>query len=756
MGEIKTRIAKVQPQHRGDYAPDVAYTALNIVAYGGGSYMCVQDNTGAALADAAYWRPLADKGETGATGPQGDTGATGAQGVQGIQGPTGPQGAKGDPGDVSTAQMTAAISAAVDPVTSQLADKANVDADTGKLQGAYVPHVSYAHPRGDAEMVGSYEYAYQNGNVLGYYDTFEKPVVFNRFASYCWATNASGQMEYKIFIRSSSANFTPSAETAVASGTLSIAETSHSGSVLTTVRLSAPVIVPASMYLFVLFRATAGQTKMKYWNADATNPTRHIMTFSTGGWANAIGKGTPPSYMQASYKLMLDSEEIMEYIVPGTDPLYAILAARTLPRISLPSEISAVVGDVLQVFTRGVIEAQNPYNEPYEMASSVGNAYPRYFRYTPAVGDVGTKALTVTVRDRSYGVLATGSCNIIVRNPTGQPSAVKNILCVGDSLTEGKWTGELHRRLTQTGGTPTGLGYGNIQFIGNQSLAGFPDQKYVGYGGWKWENYTGVSGANAAWVNANPDKTSSDQKSRYQDSVGNQWLLETIEEEQIKVIPYGGNGYALPSTGTLVWVYGGANHATITYTSTTSDASTPFWDGTKFSFSGFCDANGYDGIDGAYILLGWNGLLVPNKYQPSDHAANIANAKVFVDQLHADYPDAQVRLLGLQVPSPNGGIGTNYGASANNAYFGFLRSVFGWNLALQSMCNEVGYSEYCRYIDVASQFDSENNIPQSTRAVNSRNASTEVYQTNGIHPDTPGYYQIADIVYRDFIRTFCP
>lgn len=125
MGEIKTRIAKVQPQHRGDYAPDVAYTALNIVAYGGGSYMCVQDNTGAALADAAYWRPLADKGETGATGPQGDTGATGAQGVQGIQGPTGPQGAKGDPGDVSTAQMTAAISAAVDPVTSQLAEIAD-------------------------------------------------------------------------------------------------------------------------------------------------------------------------------------------------------------------------------------------------------------------------------------------------------------------------------------------------------------------------------------------------------------------------------------------------------------------------------------------------------------------------------------------------------------------------------------------------------------------------------------------------------
>jgi len=39
--------------------------------------------------------------------------------------------------------------------------------------------------------------------------------------------------------------------------------------------------------------------------------------------------------------------------------------------------------------------------------------------------------------------------------------------------------------------------------------------------------------------------------------------------------------------------------------------------------------------------------------------------------------------------------------------------------------------------------------------VNSRNSTTEVRGTNGIHPATSGYYQIADAVYRDFVRTFC-
>jgi hypothetical protein len=66
-----------------------------------------------------------DKGDTGAAGaqgPKGDTGDTGAQGLQGLQGIQGPKGDTGDPGEVSQAQMESAISAAVDPVTAQLAD----------------------------------------------------------------------------------------------------------------------------------------------------------------------------------------------------------------------------------------------------------------------------------------------------------------------------------------------------------------------------------------------------------------------------------------------------------------------------------------------------------------------------------------------------------------------------------------------------------------------------------------------------------
>lgn len=39
--------------------------------------------------------------------------------------------------------------------------------------------------------------------------------------------------------------------------------------------------------------------------------------------------------------------------------------------------------------------------------------------------------------------------------------------------------------------------------------------------------------------------------------------------------------------------------------------------------------------------------------------------------------------------------------------------------------------------------------------VNTRNSVKEWLDTNGVHPDTSGYYQIADVVYRNFIANFC-
>jgi lysophospholipase L1-like esterase len=154
-------------------------------------------------------------------------------------------------------------------------------------------------------------------------------------------------------------------------------------------------------------------------------------------------------------------------------------------------------------------------------------------------------------------------------------------------------------------------------------------------------------------------------------------------------------------------------------------------------------------------MLGWNGITSYG-YLATDFAAEIAYVRTFLNKLHTDFPSAVVRILGLQVPDPLGGLGTNYGASSVCAnHFKLLKYSNGLNMAYKAVCAEAAYSAWTRFIAIAPQFDSENNMRQTTKAVNARNATTEVFGVNGVHPDTEGYLQIADAAYRDFIRTYC-
>ena len=102
------------------------------------------------------------------------------------------------------------------------------------------------------------------------------------------------------------------------------------------------------------------------------------------------------------------------------------------------------------------------------------------------------------------------------------------------------------------------------------------------------------------------------------------------------------------------------------------------------------------------------------------------------------------------MPSLNGGTGANYGA--DNAYsnpYGLCRSVMGMNLAYQDLANEEEFADYVEFLNVSSQFDSENNMPSMSKQVNTRNKKTELVGTNGVHPAIEGYMQIADVAYRN-------
>jgi len=204
------------------------------------------------------------------------------------------------------------------------------------------------------------------------------------------------------------------------------------------------------------------------------------------------------------------------------------------------------------------------------------------------------------------------------------------------------------------------------------------------------------------------------------------------------------NGYNVNFEGTGGW----------TWATFLSDKS-PFYNPEtgKISFKYYCEQNGIETIDCLYTLLTWNGQGTPFKTNYSVSTGHFADAAKLIDILHEEYPDAKVRCLGIQMPSQNGGMGYNYGA--NGGYsdtYGMLVTAMNYNATLEDFCQQDKYRDFVKFVDVAGQFDTDYNMPNTQKPVNNRSTVTETFGTNGVHPSVNGYYQIADSAYRAFIH----
>jgi lysophospholipase L1-like esterase len=437
-------------------------------------------------------------------------------------------------------------------------------------------------------------------------------------------------------------------------------------------------------------------------------------------------------------------------------------AETTAPRIVLPDTLYSVVGDTLQLFVRGMVEAQDPYALPVFMsstitgisttASSIPRAYPRYLEVTPIAADVGDENFTITILDNDYGELATKTVGLVVSNTTGSitPATNKNFLCLGDSLTaSGQWPTELYRRLTQAGSTPAGLSKANITFVGDKDMSAYTGTAaYTGNSGWIWNNFIGGDSRDAYIVT---DAVNTFDKTIVgttgTDGVGGTWYIEYVDtpNDQVKIYRTAG-ATTLPATGTITM--SGQN---IVYTASTASTASPFISSSGFDFAAWQTRNVSVGtLDAIYVLLGWNGITDPNM------TPDMTDVRTFLDTLHGDIDTTIVRIIGIQVPSPFGGIGTRYDSeSAYGQYYALLRTANNLNIAYQDLANEAAYSSWVEFVGMMPQLDSEYMYTFTDTAVNTRlPGTTEVIQTNGIHPTTAGYLQVADAVYREFIATF--
>jgi hypothetical protein len=174
-----------------------------------------------------------------------------------------------------------------------------------------------------------------------------------------------------------------------------------------------------------------------------------------------------------------------------------------------------------------------------------------------------------------------------------------------------------------------------------------------------------------------------------------------------------------------------------------------------------------------YVMLNFNGNEPWKEFSLDDVNDHIAYCKTFLDTFHSqdEYPNAKVRILTCYMPSPQGGMGYSYKADGWSDWYGICKMAWNLNKAYQELVKLPEYSSFVDIVDISSQFDSEYNYPLSYRAVNRRRQTsssntaiesnpdipalyTEYLHSNGVHPSTAGYYQLADAIYRSFVAEF--
>lgn len=446
-------------------------------------------------------------------------------------------------------------------------------------------------------------------------------------------------------------------------------------------------------------------------------------------------------------------------------------SGRLAPIIYLPKQYDVVVGDTFQLFYASIVRSFEWDNEGVCAVSSVGYNYPRYYEFTPTESHSGKSYnLRIVARALDGTITCEATTKLVVHpkltNET-TPSNL-NVLCFGDSLTAaGTWCSEGLRRIygTSTSASgPASLGVTNtVTTYGAKSNTNNTFKvQHEGYGGWTWKSFVTAERGSDSTTNgivvtldvSHGYDLNTVQKSVWIDNNGLLWELEDFpSENQIKFNRGDGNSATQANTATPTSLSYSALNYTITPTIVVWESSNPFYNAATetVDFVAHAEKYGNPGADIVACLLTWNSTGSSLQFEkiPTAIEKHMADASALFRIIHNDLPNAKIVVMGLTPCSMTGGRGYNGGAQAGVAdRFSGLFYAMEYSKALEELCNDAEFSGYCYYCDTKGQFDAIYGMPYTQKAVNTRSTETEMFGTNGVHPNTTGYYQIGDAFYR--------
>ena len=443
--------------------------------------------------------------------------------------------------------------------------------------------------------------------------------------------------------------------------------------------------------------------------------------------------------------------------------------------VRLAKQYDLVVGDTFQLFYDGVVKAVDVSKENIAVRCAKGKTYMRYWEYTPKAGEEGTYTLSLYTRYPDGSIISSGTTKIIVHPQLTNDTTPENLtaLIFGDSLTvSGSWAAEGFRRIygkTDSGASgPTALGVTNTltTYGTKRNTTNTFAVSHEGYGGWTWNSFLSAGNNSSSTVNgivvtlasAHGYDLNTVQKSSWADNNGLLWQLEDFPSDtQIKFNRGSGNNATQANTVMPTTLTCEALGLNITPTTIVWEAANPFYDEAtqSVSFAAHAAERGVYAPDIVTCLLTWNGGGGDiNFNHTSQINTHMTKASELLKLIHSDFPNAKIIAMGIQLPSITGGNGHNEGA---NSFYSDTPNIvdyaFEYNKDLENLLTtDPDLKEYCYYVDTKGQFDTKYNMPWVEHPVNTRSSTKEMRGSNGVHPNTAGYYQIGDAFYRTLHR----
>jgi len=441
----------------------------------------------------------------------------------------------------------------------------------------------------------------------------------------------------------------------------------------------------------------------------------------------------------------------LAYKIENAPAIYTSINISSIgvPRLTIPSNIYAVVGYELNLFYDALILGtdsgiKSPKEYGVEIICAKGLSKERNWSLTPLIADIGTTVLTVNIYNSNHIVIQTKTVNLVVISAT-PPTSVKNVVNIGDSLTG-------NTPITQTiRDNFVSLG-SNIPIF--RGFIGTSPNNHQGAGGWAFKDYSGVGRNFYKFI------TSGATTGVFGSIYSNNGSQFTVRE----VYLVSGTGYikferttgsTSPSaSGVLTKISGGGGDSTFSYSAVTLEAGNPLWNTTTGALDIANYRNnlqmGVSKFDGITIQLGINESIGDVKTE-TDRLAVIGYAKSIIDAFLADNSATKI-IIELPTTDCNtrGGWAANYGATGQK----FTYQLNVWRLRELIISNfDNGLYNANVSIGIAGlTTDRYYAYERITQQISVRITEMEEVHINAVHPGSEGGKQMGDGIFPQLLK----